>query len=178
MSDKELIKGCIEQDQKSQRMLYEKYSGKFMAVCLRYANDAMEAEDMLLEGFMRIFSHAHQFKFEGAFEGWMRRIIVNVCLKNLQKKKLKFSDTEIESHNEPSIPALVSNNLGAEALMKLIAGLPEGYRIVFNLNVIEGYSHEEIAVLLGIQPSTSRSQLVKARKMLQNKIAQLEKIAV
>ncbi len=159
-------------------MLFEQYAGKFMTVCLRYANDAMEAEDMLQEGFIRIFNNIHQFKFEGSFEGWMRRIVVNVALKHLQKKKLQFSEIKENHADIPAIQAYAYNHLGEEEILKLINQLPEGYKIVFNLNVIEGYSHEEIAKLLNIQPSTSRSQLVKARKMLQQQILQLQKIAV
>jgi RNA polymerase sigma factor (sigma-70 family) len=176
LTEQELIKGCIKQNPLCQRMLFDQYAGKFMTVCLRYANDAMEAEDMLQDGFVRIFNNIHQFKFEGSFEGWMRRIVVNVCLKQLQKKKLYFS--EIKEYSGPALEASAYTSLGEEDLMKLISNLPDGYRIVFNMNVIEGYSHEEIANMLSIQPSTSRSQLVKARKMLQQQIVELQKIAV
>jgi RNA polymerase sigma-70 factor (ECF subfamily) len=159
-------------------MLFEQYGGKFMTVCLRYANDAMEAEDMMQDGFIRIFNNIHQFKFEGSFEGWMRRIIVNVALKHLQKKKMHFNEISQNDHNAPQVDTYAYSSLGEAELMKLINQLPVGYKIVFNLNVIEGYSHDEIAAMLGIQASTSRSQLVKARKMLQSQILQLQKIAV
>jgi RNA polymerase sigma-70 factor (ECF subfamily) len=159
-------------------MLFEQYAGKFMTVCQRYANDTMEAEDMLQEGFVRIFNNIQQFKFEGSFEGWMRRIVVNVALKHLQKKKIQFAEIKENNSDTPSLQAYAYSHLGEEELMKLINQLPAGYRIVFNLTVIEGYSHEEIAKLLNIQASTSRSQLVKARKMLQQQILQLQKIAV
>ena len=159
-------------------MLFEQYAGKFMSVCLRYSIDSMEAEDMLQEGFVRIFNNLHQFKHEGSFEGWMRRIVVNVCLKYIQKRKLPFKDIDGESASELHIQPYIYGNLSEDDLLKLISNLPDGYRIVFNLNVIEGYSHEEIAVMLGIEASTSRSQLVKARRMLQNQIIKLEKIAV
>lgn len=178
MSEHELIKGCIEQNPQTQRLLFEQFAGVFMSVCIRYAIDSMEAEDMLQEGFVRIFNHLHQFKHEGSFEGWMRRIVVNVCLKNIQKRKIHFKELEIENSNEPQVSPYIYGNLCEDDLMRLISQLPDGYRTVFNLNVIEGYSHEEIAVLLGIEASTSRSQLVKARRMLQNQIVQLEKIAV
>ena len=178
LSDYELIKGCIEQNPQTQRMLFELYAGKFMTVCLRYAIDSLEAEDMLQEGFVRIFNNLHQFKFEGSFEGWMRRIVVNVCLKHLQRRKIQFKEIDIENNNEPQLSPYAYSNLGADELMKLINQLPEGYKAVFNLNVIEGYSHDEIAELLGIQASTSRSQLVKARRLLQEQIIKLEKIAV
>ncbi len=177
MTEFELIKGCVNEDMTCQRLLFEQYAGKFMSICLRYANDTMQAEDLLQEGFIRIYKHLHQFKFEGSFEGWMRRIIVNVALKSLQKKRLHFVEVNDEI-NDAQIPSYAYSSLGEEELMKLINNLPTGYKIVFNLNVIEGYSHDEIADMLGIQASTSRSQLVKARKMLQNQILQLEKIAV
>ncbi|BAV08446.1 RNA polymerase ECF-type sigma factor [Filimonas lacunae] len=145
---------------------------------MRYASDASEAEDILQEGFIRIFSYIHQFKFEGSFEGWLRRIVVNSALKQLQKKRIVFKEISDHHDSSPRLDPYVYANLGEEELMKLINALPEGYRVVFNLSVIEGYSHEEIAQLLNVQPSTSRSQLVKARKMLQNQIIELQKIAV
>ncbi len=178
LSEQELIKGCIERVPHKQRLLFEQYSGKFMTVCLRYAIDTMEAEDMLQEGFVRIFKNIHQFKFEGSFEGWMRRIVVNVCLKSIQKRKIQFREIEENSEREPQVDPYIYGNICEEDLLKLISKLPDGYRTVFNLNVIEGYSHDEIGVLLGIEASTSRSQLVKARRMLQSQIIQLEKIAV
>lgn len=178
MTEHELIKGCIRKDATCQRQLFELYAGKMLTVCLRYATDTSEAEDMLQEGFIRIFSYIHQFKFEGSFEGWLRRIIVNSALKQLQKKRINFK--EITDHDEaaPRLEPYAYANLGEVELMKLINSLPDGYRVVFNLSVIEGYSHEEIAQLLNVQPSTSRSQLVKARKMLQNQISEMQKIAV
>lgn len=178
MTEHELIRGCIRKDATCQRKLFELYAGKMMSVCLRYAADAAEAEDMLQEGFIRIFSYIHQFKFEGSFEGWLRRIVVNSALKQLQKKRISFTEISDHQDHSPRMDPYVYANLGEEDLMKLINALPEGYRVVFNLSVIEGYSHEEIAQLLNVQPSTSRSQLVKARKMLQNQITELQKIAV
>ncbi|MBX9891714.1 MAG: sigma-70 family RNA polymerase sigma factor [Chitinophagaceae bacterium] len=149
-----------------------------MAVCLRYAQDQMEAEDMLQDGFIRVFSNMHQFKFEGSFEGWIRRVIVNAALKRLQKRKLHFQEITDRNDDAPRMEPYVYNHLGEAELMQLIQQLPDGYRTVFNLNVIEGYSHEEIADMLGIQAGTSRSQLVKARKMLQQQILERQKIAV
>ena len=159
-------------------MLFDAYARKMMSVCLRYAPNHHDAEDILQEAFIKVFAHIHQFKFEGSFEGWLRRIVVNTALKALQKKKLHFAEV-----NESTIPvantdAGAPSNLGAEQLMKLLNNLPDGYRIVFNLYVIEGYDHDEIAQLLNIQTSTSRSQLVKARKMLQQQITRMDKIAV
>lgn len=174
----ELIRGCISQDARCQRMLFDKYAGKMMSVCLRYANDTMEAEDMIQDAFIKVFQYIGQFKFEGAFEGWIRRIVVNTAIRHLEKKKLHFKDIDDNSQHAPKIEAQAYQHLGEDDLMKLINRLPDGYRLVFNLNVIEGYSHEEIAEMLNIQAGTSRSQLVKARKMLQQQIVQLQKIAV
>jgi len=138
----------------------------------------MEAEDMLQDAFIKVFQYIRKFKFEGAFEGWIRRIVVNTAIRHLEKKKLHFKDIDDNSQDAPQIDPQAYTHLGKDDLMKLINQLPEGYRMVFNLNAIEGYSHEEIAVMLNIQPGTSRSQLVKARKMLQYQIIQLQKIAV
>jgi len=153
-------------------------AGKMFTVCLRYANDSMEAEDILQDGFIRVFNNLHQFKFEGSFEGWVRRVIVNCALKRLQKKRVVFSEIKEYENNNTKVEPYAFSHLGEDDLMKLINNLPDGYRIVFNLNVIEGYSHEEIGQILNIQASTSRSQLVKARKMLQQQILELQKIAV
>ena len=159
-------------------MLFEQYAGKMMTVCLRYSRDSMEAEDMLQEAMIRVFNFIHQFKFEGSFEGWIRRIVVNTALKYVQKRKVSFSEINDHSEQGPRVEAYAYSNLGEDDILKLVQQLPEGYKLVFNLNIIEGYSHEEIAKLLDIQPGTSRSQLVKARKMLQNQILKLQKIAV
>lgn len=178
MTEHEIIKGCIKKDALCQRMLFETFAGKMMAVCLRYGRDQFEAEDMLQEAFIKIFSHIDQFKFEGSFEGWIRRIVVNTALKILQKKRINFLEATEKTQASEPVNTYALSKLNAEELMKLISGLPDGYRTVFNLNVIEGYNHDEIAKMLNIKASTSRSQLVKARKLLQEQIKQLEKIAV
>jgi len=138
----------------------------------------MEAEDMLQDAFIKVFQYIGQFKFEGAFEGWIRRIVVNTAIRHLEKKKIQFKDIDENTYDAPRVEAHAYTHLGQEDLLKLINQLPDGYRMVFNLNAIEGYSHEEIAEMLNIQPGTSRSQLVKARKMLQYQIIQLQKVAV
>ena len=178
MTETDLIKGCIKGNAQCQRMLFEQYAGKMMSVCLRYANDTMEAEDIMQDGFIKVYQYLHQFKFEGSFEGWIRRIIVNTAIRHLEKKKIQFKDIDESGANAPKLDPYAYAHLGQDDLMKLINQLPEGYKVVFNLNVIEGYSHEEIAEMLHIQAGTSRSQLVKARKMQQHQIIQLQKIAV
>lgn len=159
-------------------MLFEQYAGKMMTVCLRYCKTRMEAEDILQDSFLLIFKYIHQFKFEGSFEGWIRRIVVNTALKSLSKKRINFSEMSDYTEDVAIIEPYAYSNLGQDVILKLISQLPEGYRLVFNLNAIEGFSHEEIGKMLEIQPSTSRSQLVKARKILQNKIMNMQKIAV
>lgn len=178
MTEHELIKGCIRQDPACQRLLFEKHAGRMMGVCLRYSQDGMEAEDMMQDAFIKVFNYINQFKFEGSFEGWIRRIVVNTCIRHLERKKMSFKEIEDHQSGMPQIDPSAFTHLGEEDLMKLISALPEGYRTVFNLSVIEGYSHDEIAEILHIQAGTSRSQLVKARKMLQSQILQLQKIAV
>ena len=178
LTEHELIKGCLKENVTCQRLLFEQYAGKMMTVCLRYSKDTMEAEDMLQEAMVRVFRYINQFKFEGSFEGWIRRIVVNTALKFVQKKRIVFNEINDHSDQAPRIEAYAFSNLGEEDILKLVQQLPEGYRVVFNLSVIEGFSHEEIAQMLNIQAGTSRSQLVKARKMLQNQIIKLQKIAV
>lgn len=178
MTEIELIKGCIRQDPACQRQLFEKHAGRMMGVCLRYSQDNMEAEDMLQDAFIKVYQYITQFKFQGSFEGWIRRIIVNTCIRHLERKKMSFKEIEDHQSGMPQIAPHAFTHLGEADLLKLINALPEGYKLVFNLSVIEGYSHDEIAEMLHIQAGTSRSQLVKARKMLQSQILQLQKIAV
>lgn len=162
----------------SQRLLFDAYAGKMMSVCYRYAGNHHDAEDLLQEAFVKVFAHIHQFKWEGSFEGWMRRIVVNTSLKFLQKKKLHFSEVNESTTGSLQVAPEGASGLQAEQLMLLLNKLPEGYRVVFNLYVIEGYDHDEIASMLDIQPGTSRSQLVKARKMLQGMIKKNETITI
>jgi len=178
LTEEQLIKGCVQNDVACQRLLFERYAGKLMTICLRYSCDKPEAEDMLQDAFIKIFSHIRQYKSEGSFEGWMKRIVVNCALKTIQKKKTRF--IEISNHDAaaPQSDSFVLSSLTEDELIKMISSLPDGYRIVFNLYVMEGYSHDEIAEMLGIQAATSRSQLVKARKLLQKQILLNQKIAI
>lgn len=178
MTDQELIQGCIREDRKCQQEVFRRYSGKMLVVCLRYARHRMEAEDLMQDAFIKVFDNISRFKFEGSFEGWIRRIVINTALKNYSKKSFKKEQIGVEYYPDIPMEPTIYAHLNEEELLKLVAQLPDGYRIVFNLYAIEGYSHKEIAELLSIQESTSRSQLVKARKMLQQKISHLQKIAV
>lgn len=165
-----IIQGCLRGDRLSQKQLFDRFSGKMLAVCMRYSKHRMEAEDLLQDGFIKVFTNLQQYKFEGPFEQWVRRIMINNAIKNCHRKSFQN-----EFNAGEDLPEAVGNpeavDLMAEKeLLRLINELPEGYKVVFNLYAIEGYSHKEIASSLNIEESTSRSQLVKARKALQDKI--------
>jgi RNA polymerase sigma-70 factor (ECF subfamily) len=171
LTEKALIEGCIHKKQDCQKQLFNLFAGKMMSVCLRYVNDEQQAQDMLQEGFIKVFSSIQQYRFEGSFEGWLRRVFVTTTLRQLSKQKILFSDADISDHAAHSIDPDIVAKISADEIHTLIRNLPDGYRTIFNLNVIEGYSHEEIAGMLGIQATTSRGQLMKARKSLQAMIA-------
>lgn len=167
MTDNELIKGCIDKKREYQKLLFDRYSGKMMSVCLRYVNDEHRAQDILQEGFIKVFSYMHQYKFEGSFEGWMRRVFVTVAARQLSKDKILFTEVDLTNEAYTSVDPDVVSKISEAEINAMIRSMPEGYRTVFNLSVIEGYSHEEIASMLSIQATTSRGQLLKARKYLQ-----------
>lgn len=168
-----IIEGCQRQDRASQKELYQRFADQLMAVSLRYARDSHQAKDILQNAFLKIFAHVKKFRFgEGSFEGWMSRIVVNEALSQYRRNSfLHLSGTEVYSPDAYEDAAVVSQ-LAAEDLLALLAQLPDGYRIVFNLKVLEGYSHKEIAQQLGIAESASRSQLARAKRMLRALIHQ------
>jgi RNA polymerase sigma factor (sigma-70 family) len=170
----ELVKGCRRQDRAAQQQLYDLYSSKMYAICYRYVKNAMEAEDILITAFTRIFERIEQFKGEGSFEGWIRRIMVNEALTHLRKARTMYLETELEqADREPDYEHL-ENHLEVEDLLNMIEQLPAGYRVVFNMYAIDGYSHKEIAEQLGISENTSKSQLSRARTYLQKMLADLD----
>ncbi len=180
MTDEELIRGCIREDATCQKEVFNRYAGRMLGVCHRYARTAADAEDILQDAFIKVFDKIHQFKFEGSFEGWIRRIIVNTALKKytLRRYEKEVVGYEVKDKDESGMEPTAYSHLTQKEILDLINNLPEGYKLIFNLYVIEGFQHEEIAEMLGIQPGTSRSQLVKARTMLQKQITELQKIAV
>src|SRR5260221_9650746 len=180
LTEEQLIKACIREDAASQKEVFNRFSGRMLGVCHRYASNSADAEDILQDAFIKVFDKLHQFKFQGSFEGWIRKIVVNTALKkySVSRYEKEVSGYEIKDKDESPMEPSAYSHLTQKELMELINNLPDGYRIVFNLYVIEGYQHDEIAEILGIQPGTSRSQLVKARIMLQKQILQLQKIAV
>jgi RNA polymerase sigma-70 factor (ECF subfamily) len=172
--DNELIEGCRKRDRHAQRFLFEHYSGRMLALCFRYVKDRMDAEDVMVVAFTKVFDRINQYKGEGSFEGWIRRVMVNESLTYLRKNKSMYLETDIEAaEREPDYDKL-ETELEAEDLRKLIADLPTGYRIVFNLYAIDGFSHQEIAAQLGVSENTSKSQLSRARAVLQRKLSEIE----
>lgn len=163
----ELINGCKARNRDAQRSLYDQYSSKMYALCYRYVKDSMEAEDVLVTAFTKIFERIDQFKGEGSFEGWIRRVIVNEALTYLRRNRSMYLETDLEAADREPDYQNISDHLEAEELMQMIQELPSGYRIVFNMYAIDGYSHKEIADQLGISENTSKSQLSRARTYLQ-----------
>ena len=169
MTEQAIITGCLHNDAAAQRELYNRYSPKMLSVCYRFGQSREDAEDMLQEGFIRVFSQIHQFRNQGAFEGWVRRIIVHTCI-NVLKKNKKFNESVDIIHatniqvREETVPSIIQ----AKQVVECIRVLPMGYRTVLNLYAIEGYSHKEIADILDIEESTSRSQYTRAKAMLED----------
>lgn len=146
------------------------------AVCLRYARSQSDAADILQEGFVKVYTKLDQFQFNGSFEGWIRRIMINTALRAYQKQRFEFESSGYEHFPDAPVDPDAVASLSEAELLELIGRLPEGYRVVFNLVAIEGYSHAEVAETLGIQESTSRSQLTKARRWLSEQLELLHKI--
>ncbi len=166
LNEDELIDGCIKQDVHFQRLLYEKYAGKMMAVCLRYCNSRMEAEDVLQDAFIKIFDKIRGFQKRGSLEGWIKRIMINSALKSNDKRVRKFEPGSLDHIAEPSFDSTAVGKMETKALLSIIQKLPQGYRTVFNMYAIEGYSHKEIGGILNISEVTSRTQYSRAKKQL------------
>lgn len=177
MTEEAIIKGSKQNNKQCQHALFATYAGRLMSICLRYAATSPEAEDMLQTAFIKIFSSIQLYRFEGSFEGWARRITVHVCLAALRKKNIQYAETDAVELIIDTTALQALSRIAEKELIRMISRLPDGYRIVFNLYVIEGYSHDEIALMLSIEAATSRSQLAKARKMLQKQILSQQKIA-
>jgi len=169
----QLIEGCAKNDRKAQQMLYERFAPEMFTVCLRYVRETAEAEDVLVKAFMKVFQNIEKFKGKGSFEGWVRRIVINEGLAYLRANKTMYLEVDIEKADKTT--AANTDHLEAEELMAMVQQLPVGYRTVFNLYAIEGYSHAEISEMLNISEGTSKSQLSRARQLLQKMIADNEK---
>ncbi len=172
----DLLEGCKAGDRKVQELLYKQTVAKMLAICMRYAKDRMEAEDTLQVGYVKVFKHVATYRGDGSFEGWIRRIMVNTAIESYRKNLRSLTVVPIEdAYEQPSI-GFDFDRLGMQDLMKVIQKLADGYRIVFNMYVIEGYSHKEIASALEISEGASKSQLSKARAILKEEIIKMEDI--
>ena len=178
MDDRQIVEGCLKGHGSTQKLLFDKFSGKLFTVCRRYTKDDLEAEDVMQEGFVLVFKKLDTFQFKGSLHNWMRTIMVNVALRKLQKKSRRDTSYNLDQIEEPSYEANIIASMSAEEIIKHVQKLPEGYRNVFNLYVIEGYKHNEIGKLLNIGESTSRSQLTKARRMLQKSLEGLKYVLI
>jgi len=173
LSEKEIILGCLKNDIKSQKALFDNYSNKMKSLCLRYVGNEQDAEDVLQEGFILVFTKLKNYKFDGSFEGWLRKIMINVSLRFLKKNKKNLVKNIEEVYSLYDKNESIYSKLSQDDLMQILYKLPDGYRVVFNMFAIEGYSHKEIGKLLKIGESTSRSQLAKAKKRLRKLIMEM-----
>lgn len=168
IQDTDLIEGCLQGNRKMQQELYERFAPKMYGVCLRYAGTATEAEDILQEGFIKVFKKMGSFRNEGSFEGWIRRIFVNTAIEHFRKKAYLQPITEWEETTVEGKYLSILDELAERDIIGLIQKLSPGYRTVFNMYVVEGYTHREISELLGISEGTSKSQLSRAKMILQD----------
>lgn len=168
----DLVRGCSRGERHAQQRLFDLYSPRMYGICRRYVKNTMQAEDVLVMAFTKVFERIDQFKGEGSFEGWIRRITVNEALTALRRSRVMTVETDLEHAEYEVHYESLGDHLEAEDLLKLIEQLPPGYRIVFNMYAIDGYSHKEIAEQLGISENTSKSQLSRARVYLQKMLGE------
>ncbi|MGL4411993.1 MAG: RNA polymerase sigma factor [Bacteroidales bacterium] len=174
MNEQELIEAVRRNDRAAQRQLYDRFSPKMYSICLRYMENRDDAADMLQEGFIKVFTSIERFSNLGSFEGWMRRIFVNVCLENIRQTNILRQGVPIEeSEVIEDYDHSVLDRMSADELMVLISEMPPGFRTIFNLFAIEGYSHKEIAEMLGIAEASSRSQFTRAKRYLQERVKRI-----
>lgn len=167
LTEEDIVKGCYDNSPKAQKMLYERFAPKMLGVVLRYAKDEDEAYDILQDGFVKVFSKIHSFNMEGSLEGWIRRIMVNTALDQYRKNKKRMRDVKLDDVSYfLEKDDFILESLAAQDLMKIINAMPKGYKIVFNMFAIEGYSHKEIADKLGVSENTSKSQYSRARQFV------------
>ena len=177
ISEKELVRLCIKKNARAQKLLFTTYYSSLLGICMRYGKSKGEAEDILQMGMIRIFKRIGSYSGKGSFEGWMKRIIVNVAIDNFRKNSKYYYHHDIDELNgEPYLATDIPNDLEVMDILNTIHQLPTGYRMVFNLFAIEGYSHKEISIKLGISENTSKTQLLKARRSLRKKLMILNEI--
>ena len=175
-NETKLIEKAIANNREAQRILFDSYAPKMLSVCRSYISDLQYAEDVMLNGFFKVFAHLKSFKNEGSFEGWIRRIMVRESISFLRtQKQIEFSIEEVKNEDDPLNN--ISTDVEVAELQQLIDELPEGYRMVFVMYAVEGYKHHEIAEMLNISEGTSKSQLFKARKLLQEKLNKINTVS-
>jgi RNA polymerase sigma factor (sigma-70 family) len=175
IKESDLIRGSINGDRRMQELLYNTYSPKMYGVCLRYAGNAEDAQDILQEGFIKVFRNLDRFRAEGSFEGWIRRIFVNTAIEHYRRTVNMYQVSETQENNVEDKDWSAFDKLAVKDLMKIIQELSPGYRAVFNLYVVEGYTHKDIAAMMGISEGTSKSQLARAKAILKNIITGKQK---
>jgi RNA polymerase sigma factor (sigma-70 family) len=178
MSDQHIIDGCARHERKAQKMLYEKYSRLLMGVCMRYASDKAEAEDILQDSFLKIFFRIKDFTGTGSFVGWLRKIVVNTAITNYHANIKYRYHVDIEDYItvEKGVSGFDEDFFTADELLKVLNELPRGYRMVFNLYAVEGYKHKEIAEMMGIDTNTSKSQYSRAKAVIRERLEKLGKL--
>jgi RNA polymerase sigma factor (sigma-70 family) len=169
-SETDLIQGCIEGNRQMQKLLYKNYSSKMYGVCLRYSGNIDDANDLLQEGFIKVFKNLDKFRGDGSFEGWIRRIFVNTSIEHFRRKVKLYNITEIQENTVEETNLNILDTLAVKDIIILVNELSPGYKTVFNMHVIEGYSHKEIADILGITEGTSKSQLARAKGVLKKSL--------
>ena len=174
LTGENLLEGCKRNDRKAQELLYQSLASKMLGVCVRYAKDSFEAEDILQSGFIKVFQKISEFRGEGSFEGWIRRIMVNTAIEVYRKNQRSLNVVDIDQVFDEPQTMFDMTGLETKDLLKVIKQLPGGYRLVFNMYVIEGYSHKEIGEQLNISEGASKSQLSRARALLREKILKME----
>lgn len=175
VNDREIIKGCAGHDRRAQQLLYDKYSRFLLGICMRYAADKAEAEDILQDSFLKIFFNIKDFSGIGSFAGWLRKVAVNTAITHYHKNLKHRYHIDIEEYvsSETGISSFEEDFFTSDELVKVLNELPAGYRMVFNLYAVEGYKHKEIAELLGIDTNTSKSQYSRAKAVLRDKLEKL-----
>ncbi|MDQ6902528.1 MAG: RNA polymerase sigma factor [Bacteroidota bacterium] len=169
-SESDLIQGCLNGDRQMQEILYRRFSSKMYGVCLRYSGSADDANDLLQEGFIKIYKNLGKFRGDGSFEGWIRRIFVNTAIEHFRKKIKLYNVSEVQENTIEDTDISVLDKLAAKDIIVLVNELAPGYKTIFNMHVIEGYSHKEIADILGITEGTSKSQLARAKGVLKKSL--------
>lgn len=171
--ERKLINECLEGKPSAQREFYDRYAPKMFGVCLRYAKNYHLAEDLLQEGFVRVFRYLDRYKELGSFEGWLRRIFINISIEHFRKQNLLYPVGDVNERDTAPVHNDAMNDMAVKDLLKLVSDLSDGYRMVFNMYVIEGFNHKEIGEMLGISEGTSKSQLARARAILKTRVTEL-----